>query len=339
MAPEETSTTSRPPPGAASVSTSPWIRPGSMPPRVGQRRRADLDHDPVRPGDLRPRDVPRRLRRSARRRSQSSPSSSASSSGDRPCPSPAGGSRPDAPRETLVLAATAEDLRTDVDLGAEVEDDRVRATDGDAVSGLRAKLQQLVLDADPVQPVGQIADRLGVAEVRLPDPALGLVALDPPELVLAPDGELVRARPEWGAGRSGPAGASAGLPAAGRRSRPLRSSAPADPSPVLVEIPNTCRPRASSSATADLGELSARPACRPCSGRPAGAGPPARRGRPARPRSRPGRSPGHDPARRWRSRSRARSPRSARCGAGSRGRVPGPRWRPRSDRVRPRRCR
>src|SRR4051812_48978899 len=81
--------------------------------------------------------------------------------------------------QPVVLAAPAEDLRADFHLRGEVEDDRPGpvgpAADGDAVTGPGAQLQQLVLDPDPVEPVGQVPDGLRVAEVGLTDPALGLV--------------------------------------------------------------------------------------------------------------------------------------------------------------------
>ena len=58
-------------------------------------------------------------------------------------------------------------------------------TTSDAGDG--AGLEELVLDAEPGEPVGEVADGLVVREVGLPHPALGLVAADPePHAVRAP---------------------------------------------------------------------------------------------------------------------------------------------------------
>src|SRR5215216_2338098 len=53
-------------------------------------------------------------------------------------PAPCGGSFIGQP---LVLAATAEDLRADLDLGGEVKDHRICAANRDTVAGLGAKLE------------------------------------------------------------------------------------------------------------------------------------------------------------------------------------------------------
>ena len=50
--------------------------------------------------------------------------------------------------------------------------------DGDRAPRLGAQPQQLVFDAEPRQPVGEVADRLVVVEVGLADPALGTGAGD-----------------------------------------------------------------------------------------------------------------------------------------------------------------
>ena len=60
-----------------------------------------------------------------------------------------------------------------------VEDDRVVAVaDQHRVARLGARLGQGLLDAEPGQPVGQVADRLVVGEVGLVDPAVRLLAAD-----------------------------------------------------------------------------------------------------------------------------------------------------------------
>src|SRR6185436_14954257 len=75
-------------------------------------------------------------------------------------------------------------------LRREIEDHRVRGSNGEATSGLSAKLQQLIFDADTVQPVCEIPDSLGVGEVGLPYPSLWLVPAYSPQLTLALHGEL-----------------------------------------------------------------------------------------------------------------------------------------------------
>ena len=61
------------------------------------------------------------------------------------------------------------------------------------------------LDPEPVEPVGEEADGLVVAEVGLPDPALGLLAAHPPAVGGLLDRELVlavgRRRPQHDPGR------------------------------------------------------------------------------------------------------------------------------------------
>ena len=85
--------------------------------------------------------------------------------------------------EALVLAAAAEHLGAGVDARLEVEDDRVVGVpDEHGVALLGAQLDQPRLDAEPVEPVGEEADGLVVAEVGLAHPALGLLAADPPAL-------------------------------------------------------------------------------------------------------------------------------------------------------------
>ena len=71
--------------------------------------------------------------------------------------------------------------------------------------GLGAGLGQRVLDAEPGQPVGQVADRLVVVEVGLPDPALrARAAHDEDAVALRLDGEagvVDRLRPQDDPGR------------------------------------------------------------------------------------------------------------------------------------------
>src|SRR6478609_2420059 len=96
--------------------------------------------------------------------------------------------------EALVLAAAAEDLDARVDAGLEVEDHRVvGVADEHGVALLRSQLEQAGLDAEPVQPIGEEADGLVVAEVGLPDPALGLLAPHPPAVLGGGDRELLLA--------------------------------------------------------------------------------------------------------------------------------------------------
>src|SRR4051794_2005080 len=197
MAPEETRTTSRPAlRTAASASTNASILAGSIPPAgvvredeptltttraaaaIAGRRSVIVLVEP--PGA--------RARRSGSLGIGSEAVVVLGVVGGVLLPSPPGG-RP-LLGEPLVLAASAEDLGTDLDLRSEVEHHRVRAADGHPVAGPGAELQQPVLDADPVQPVSQVADGLGVAEVRLTDPALGLLTADAPQVALLGDGEL-----------------------------------------------------------------------------------------------------------------------------------------------------
>ena len=79
--------------------------------------------------------------------------------------------------EALVLAAAGQVLGAGVDPGLEVEDHRVLGVaDQHRVALDGAELEQPGLDAEPVEPVGEEADRLVVAEVGLAHPALGLAA-------------------------------------------------------------------------------------------------------------------------------------------------------------------
>src|SRR5699024_5677440 len=86
--------------------------------------------------------------------------------------------------------------------GLPVEDDAVVAADDHGLAGFGADAEELVLDADGLQPVGQVAHGLIVAEVGLLDPQFGLGAADPPQrhhafagdaLLLGGDGEALLA--------------------------------------------------------------------------------------------------------------------------------------------------
>ena len=69
--------------------------------------------------------------------------------------------------EAVVLTAAAEQLGPGVHHRLEVEDDGVvDVTDQDGVALLRTELEQLVLDAEAVEPVGEEADGLVVARSR-----------------------------------------------------------------------------------------------------------------------------------------------------------------------------
>src|SRR5512133_41155 len=92
--------------------------------------------------------------------------------------------------QSLVLAARAQNLCADVDLRSEVEDHGIRPSNNHTVPGLRAQLQQSVLDANPVQPVSEVTDSLSVGEVGLAYPPLRLVAAYPPQLAVQLHGEL-----------------------------------------------------------------------------------------------------------------------------------------------------
>ena len=83
--------------------------------------------------------------------------------------------------EPVVLAAPAEQLGAGLDPGSKSKTTALSASPmSDGVARRGAELEQPVLDAEPVEPVGEVADGLVVAEVGLPDPALGLLAADPP---------------------------------------------------------------------------------------------------------------------------------------------------------------
>src|SRR5690606_8877501 len=70
-----------------------------------------------------------------------------------------------------VAAARTEELGAGEHRGLPVEDHAaLDGSDDHLVAGLRAGLEQLLLDAEPGEPVGEVADGLVVGEVRLPHP-------------------------------------------------------------------------------------------------------------------------------------------------------------------------
>ena len=242
--------------------------------------------------------------------------------------------------EALVLAAAGEDLGAGVDAGLEVEDHGVvGVADQDGVALLGAELEQPGLDAEPVEPVGEEADGLVVAEVGLAHPALGLGAAHPPAArSVAADGELVAA---VGARRAEHDPRSPRPPALAARAAATISAiakvSSRSPSPEAAETGKTRSPRLAQLVDDHVGDVAAvgdvdlverdqaRPVLEPAV--------------PAQLVLDDVEVVDRVAARldAWRCRRRAPARRSARCGAGSRGRGRGPRWRPRSGRARRRR--
>ena len=171
-----------------------------------------------------------------------------------------------------------------------------------AAPGSAPCARQLVLDAEPRQPVGEVADRLVVVEVGLPDPALGLRRRARRTRRLRPDRADGEAGVVDGRGRSTIRVASAtGSRPRGplRPPRPARTSARAVPRGSTAEIAKTGRPRASRSGRTNSASSRASGTSILLSDdqpRPVGA---ARRRRPvlarARPRARRGRMSGSRP--------------------------------------------
>ena len=216
-----------------------------------------------------------------------------------------------------------------------------------AQPGLGAQLEQLVLDAEPGQPVAEVADGLVVVEIGLADPALGPAprTMKPPLAVGSTrEAGLVDRR---SAGSPGARGALA----AARRGRPTTISPSANvsgrkPSRLTAETSNTGQPAGLELVADEVGQFAGlrhvdlvehhrpRPSARsPSVESPCSVG----CTRPVRPRARRGRRSGRGRAPGWRSRGRAPAPRSARCAAGSPGRGRGPRRRRGSGRARRRR--
>ena len=121
------------------------------------------------------------------------------------------------------------------------------------------ELEQPVLDAEPVEPVGEEADGLVVGEVGLPDPALGLLPRTRQPVRVVLDGEVgTRRRAPAGGSRSGCASAT-GPSRRGprRRPRPSRTTARGDPRGSPRRSGTTCRPRCLEVVDDDVGQLPA----------------------------------------------------------------------------------
>src|SRR5699024_12570211 len=85
--------------------------------------------------------------------------------------------------EAHVGPPAPEQLRAADERRLPVEDDGVPlGADEPGRAGDGPRLRQLLLDAGPVQPDGEVADRLVVGEVGLVDPAGDLAAADPGDL-------------------------------------------------------------------------------------------------------------------------------------------------------------
>src|SRR5699024_9651701 len=116
-----------------------------------------------------------------------------------------------------------------------IEDD---IADDDLIPGEGAGVEQPLLHPEGREPVGEVAHRFIVLEVRLFDPPLGFVALHVevflPTPLLARDGEFVLANPAHGRG------AQHDPLRLGRRCVRSRS-----PSRLAVETSNTGQPRSS----------------------------------------------------------------------------------------------
>ena len=136
---------------------------------------------------------------------------------------------------------------------------KATVADRDRVARLGARLGERLLDAEPGQPVGQVADGLVVGEVGLPDPALGLARRGPRSaLAVAWSRSTVNPASSTARGRDGRSGRA---PAAGRRARCCSTTAAIakpssrSPSPVAALIANTCSPRSSSVGADQVGQL------------------------------------------------------------------------------------
>lgn len=85
----------------------------------------------------------------------------------------------------MVLTTTTKHLGPRHDRRLPVEHHRVLLrTDGDAIPRTGTRLHQRILDAEAVEPVGEVADGLVVVEVGLANPALRLLAPHAEEPVL-----------------------------------------------------------------------------------------------------------------------------------------------------------
>src|SRR6516165_8853338 len=116
---------------------------------------------------------------------------------------------PRSPGQPLVAATRPETMRrASRDVRVPVEHDRVvLVTDGHLGTRLRARLGERLLHADPGQPVTEVADRLGVAEVGLAHPAGRLMPAHHEAVLAGPDdlelGPTRRGRPDHLAGGLG----------------------------------------------------------------------------------------------------------------------------------------
>ena len=209
---------------AASASTSASRRSASRPPPgAGERRRADLDDD-ARRRAMRPALAGHGwLTAGARRAAASQPHVGAAR--------PACGASP----------AMSVGSQSKTTASSPADDDRRRRA-------RRPASMQRVLDAEPGQPVGEVADGLVVAEVGLPHPALGLLAAH--AVAARPRRVTVKPASSTASGGSTIRGGSSrrGCRARGQRpARPSRTSARAAPRGWPRETSKTGRPRASRS--------------------------------------------------------------------------------------------
>ena len=275
IAPEETSTTSVPAARRGRERVDERVEPvaGRCPPlRRGQRRRADLDHDParlarrVRRGPL---VADRSVRRQSRRPGRARAVGLAAPAPARRAPRSGAVLAGAASRRALVAgparaarglaaagrcpAAAPSSSAPACRVGSQSKTTALSpVADDHGAPGDGARLEQRLLDPEPGEPVGEVADRLVVAEVGLAHPALGLLAAHPEP---APSRGVSRSTVKPGVvdGRRAAARSRVGLGAAAARPGP-RATMP--------------RPSRRSARAAPRG-WPRRP------GRPAGRGPPA----------------------------------------------------------------
>src|SRR5699024_3289633 len=101
---------------------------------------------------------------------------------------------------------TVRDLGTALDRRYPVEHHGVRTADDDLVAGLRTCLDQRLLDAQPVESIGEVADGFVIGEVGLVHPALGLGTTDPEPDALVGDREPGVVDGGWTQHQPGPLG-------------------------------------------------------------------------------------------------------------------------------------
>src|SRR5215203_5519743 len=92
--------------------------------------------------------------------------------------------------EPGVLTAPTQDLGSDVDLRGEVEDHSIGTADRHPITCPSTELEEPILDANAVEPIGEVADGFVIAEVGLPHPALGLLTTHSPEVTVTLNLEL-----------------------------------------------------------------------------------------------------------------------------------------------------